>query len=70
MPPRVRVLFAFAPAGCSGAAAPDPETFPPANQPNFVLSLAGDQDYGDLGVFGANDFWTPRIDQTRDLGCE
>lgn len=32
-------------------------------QPNFIIVFADDQGYGDLGVFGATDFKTPRIDQ-------
>lgn len=34
-----------------------------AKQPNFIIVFADDQGYGDLGVFGATDFKTPRIDQ-------
>ena len=43
--------------GCS----PPPEE--PVRPPNFVIVFADDQGYGDLGVFGATDFKTPRIDQ-------
>ncbi len=39
---------------------PTPE---PARPPNFIIVFADDQGYGDLGVFGATDFSTPRIDQ-------
>ena len=39
---------------------PPQETVKP---PNFVIVFADDQGYGDLGVFGATDFKTPRIDQ-------
>ncbi len=35
----------------------------PAERPNFIIVFADDQGYGDLGVFGATDFKTPRIDQ-------
>ncbi len=35
----------------------------PVRPPNFVILFADDQGYGDLGVFGATDFQTPRIDQ-------
>ena len=31
--------------------------------PNFIIVFADDQGYGDLGVFGATDFETPRIDR-------
>ena len=34
-----------------------------ANPPNFIIVFADDQGYGDLGVFGATDFRTPRIDR-------
>ncbi len=34
-----------------------------AKRPNFIIVLADDQGYGDLGVFGATDFKTPRIDR-------
>ena len=40
---------------------------PPAEQvrrrPNFIIVFADDQGWGDLGVQGATDFRTPRIDQ-------
>jgi len=43
------------------------ETPVPAAQaqrrPNFILVFADDQGYGDLGVFGATEFSTPRIDR-------
>ena len=39
-----------------------------AKQPNFVIVFADDQGYGDLGVFGATDFQTPRIDQMAHEG--
>ncbi len=32
-------------------------------RPNFIVLFADDQGYGDLGVFGARDFKTPRIDR-------
>ena len=32
-------------------------------RPNFIVLFADDQGYGDLGVFGATDFKTPRIDR-------
>ena len=40
---------------------PPPEQ--PRKKPNFIIVFADDQGYGDLGVFGATDFKTPRIDQ-------
>lgn len=33
------------------------------SKPNFIIVFADDQGWGDLGVFGATDFQTPRIDQ-------
>ena len=48
-----------APAAAQGAA---------AEPPNFVLVFADDQGYGDLGVFGATDFETPRIDRMAEEG--
>ena len=40
-----------------------PPTEQPRKKPNFIIVFADDQGYGDLGVFGATDFKTPRIDQ-------
>ena len=39
-----------------------------AAAPNFILVFADDQGYGDLGVFGATDFDTPRIDRMAQEG--
>ncbi len=44
---------------------PTPE---PARPPNFIIVFADDQGYGDLGVFGATDFSTPRIDRMAQEG--
>ena len=44
---------------------PTPE---PTRPPNFIIVFADDQGYGDLGVFGATDFSTPRIDQMAQEG--
>ena len=44
---------------------PPPE--PPQKKPNFIIVFADDQGYGDLGVFGATGFKTPRIDR---MACE
>ena len=47
---------------------------PPAEEtaqpPNFVIVFADDQGYGDLGVFGATGFKTPRIDQMAREGMQ
>ena len=40
----------------------------PTRRPNFIIVFADDQGYGDLGVFGATDFSTPRIDQMAQEG--
>ena len=42
----------------------------PAARPNFIIVFADDQGYGDLGVFGATDFETPRIDQMAREGMK
>ncbi len=39
-------------------------------RPNFIIIFADDQGYGDLGVFGATDFSTPRIDQMAHEGMK
>ena len=39
-------------------------------KPNFIIVFADDQGYGDLGVFGATDFKTPRIDQMAREGMK
>lgn len=36
---------------------------PPGTQPNVVLIVADDMGYGDLGVYGATDLKTPRLDR-------
>ncbi len=41
---------------------------PSRKKPNFIIVFADDQGYGDLGVFGATDFKTPRIDQMARKG--
>ncbi len=41
-----------------------------AKAPNFIIVFADDQGYGDLGVFGATDFKTPRIDQMAREGMK
>ena len=54
-------------SGCSPPPAEDPE---PSTKPNFIIVFADDQGYGDLGVFGATDFSTPRIDQMAREGMK
>ena len=62
--PCAPLLFA---AGLCAHAAPAAVQEAPT-QPNFVLVFADDQGYGDLGVFGATDFETPRIDRMAHQG--
>ena len=69
------LLLTGALAGISGSAAPTVAGSPaPARapgqseRPNFVIVFADDQGYGDLGVFGATDFATPRIDRMAGEG--
>ena len=56
--PLLHLALAIGALACS----PQPEE-KAAKQPNFIIVFADDQGYGDLGVFGATDFKTPRIDQ-------
>ena len=61
-PERLRyVLLLLATGLCAHAAPAAAQEV--AARPNFVLVFADDQGYGDLGVFGATDFDTPRIDR-------
>ena len=62
----VAVLCACAAAATAQAQAAAPA--PGEARPNFVLVFADDQGYGDLGVFGATDFETPRIDRMAHEG--
>ncbi len=58
------MIFALAASlpGCSPSKTGMPETGG-EDRPNFIIVFADDQGYGDLGVFGATDFETPRIDR-------
>ncbi len=53
--------------GILGCSSPQGEETRP---PNFIIVFADDQGYGDLGVFGASDFDTPRIDQMAREGMK
>ena len=55
-------------AGLCGYAVPASAQARAEAPPNFVLVFADDQGYGDLGVFGATDFDTPRIDRMAQEG--
>ena len=57
-------------AAVSGCSPPPPEEPEPPTKPNFIIVFADDQGYGDLGVFGATDFSTPRIDQMAREGMK
>ncbi len=67
--PLQRTILAFvlviAALRCSTA----PES-KPSQRPNFIIVFADDQGYGDLGVFGATDFETPRIDRMASEGIK
>ena len=41
-----------------------------AQKPNFVVILADDLGYGDLGCYGAKDIATPHIDQMAREGAD
>ncbi|MDE0624857.1 MAG: sulfatase [Bryobacterales bacterium] len=53
--------------GLAGCVAPTEEA---QRRPNFIIVFADDQGYGDLGVFGATDFRTPRIDRMAAEGMK
>ena len=73
MQPRATLirLFALAAAvaGCSSPQSEDPAGGE-RQRPNFIIVFADDQGYGDLGVFGATDFKTPRIDRMASEGMK
>ena len=54
---------------CSPSQTGDPEA-DGTGRPNFIIVFADDQGYGDLGVFGATDFETPRIDRMAREGMK
>ena len=65
------LALAFVHLACTApdAQAPDTSADPAAQtRPNFVIIFADDQGYGDLGVYGATDFSTPRIDRLAQEG--
>ncbi len=59
--PYLFAVFLLAVFLLTSCAAPSNEES--TRKPNFILVFADDQGYGDLGVQGATDFQTPRIDQ-------
>lgn len=61
MKPSRSSLLPVAAACLLACASPPSETT--ASQPNFIIVFADDQGWGDLGVYGATDFETPRIDR-------
>lgn len=61
MKPSRSSLLPVAAACLLACASPPSETA--ASQPNFIIVFADDQGWGDLGVYGATDFETPRIDR-------
>ena len=66
-PERLSCILLLLAAGLGAYAAPATSQEAPT-PPNFVLVFADDQGYGDLGVFGATDFDTPRIDRMAHEG--
>ena len=44
-------------------------TNPPGRLPNVVIIFADDLGYGDIGVFGAKGYKTPRLDRLATEGC-
>jgi len=42
---------------------------PPGRLPNVVIILTDDLGYGDIGVFGAKGYQTPRLDRMATEGC-
>ena len=69
------LLLTGALAGVSGCVAPTVAGSSAAakahgqpQRPNFIIVFADDQGYGDLGLFGATDFATPRIDRMASEG--
>ncbi len=57
-------------SGCAELVVDGAPTAEPPARPNFIILFADDQGYGDLGVFGATDFSTPRIDQMAHEGMK
>ena len=62
----MRFLPIFLLLSLAACTSPDPEE--PRRRPNFIIVFADDQGWGDLGVQGATDFKTPRIDQMAHEG--
>ncbi len=60
LPSCFALLLALAPSLCRAA--------PADRLPNFVIVLADDQGYGDLGCFGSPDLRTPNIDRMAQEG--
>jgi arylsulfatase len=60
-------LAAFGAAGCTGGPQGASEA---ASKPNVVIVLTDDQGYADVGVFGAQGFTTPNLDQMAAEGLQ
>ena len=58
----ITCLLSMALHSCA-TAPPEEPSEGPAKRPNFIIVFADDQGWGDLGVQGATDFQTPRIDR-------
>ena len=59
----LRTTLATLPLAIGVMACSSPPSKESGKRSNFIIVFADDQGYGDLGVFGATDFQTPRIDQ-------
>jgi len=46
-----------------------PAADPPASQPNFIVIIADDLGYGDLGAYGATEIETPNLDRMAAEGA-
>ena len=72
--PTALLLVSIGLFGCSSERTAVPESGAPgisgSDRPNFIIVFADDQGYGDLGVFGATDFETPRIDRMASEGMK
>ena len=66
----VRIGIVLAAACLEVGCSTEVEQESPRRRPNFIILFADDQGYGDLGIFGATEFKTPRIDQMAAEGMK
>src|SRR5271169_5728943 len=67
MPTRRETLKTMLVAASAGLAGPAPGA-PRTRKPNFIILLADDLGYGDIGCFGSPDVPTPNIDGIAERG--